>query len=763
MSGARNQAANDDDKLNLILNSFPDAKRSGDGWTARCPAHEDSSPSLSIAKGKEQPVVLCCHAGCTPGEILAALGLTEAAICADNRRELPRPTPKPSKVSGRETGRSRYEYKDVDGNVVATKVRVDSKATLPDGTFRRDKFFSWERDGKPSLGGLPVADLFFYGSEHLKEDPGAPVVICEGAKAAEGAGRARGLIALGTDNANTVPSRRVLETLRGRRAVLWPDNDDPGRKHMAELARALDGIAHDVKMVTWPEGSPERADAADVTLEQMGELLGAARPVKREASAANDGAGPSRLLAFTLDKLLEHRFPARKALLCRDGVPIFREGHIGEVYATRGLGKTWFLQTIALIASAQAEAFGIYAPEPCRVLYVDGEMSSEEVQERFQALCRLLKVEPPANLTVLGADWQEEYLPRLDTPEGQDRVEPFVEAADLIILDNRSCLFDSEGEKDPSAWQPAQDWLLSLRRRGKATLLAHHANRQGGARGISKAEDPMNLLLKLTHPEGYTQDQGARFLVEFDKARGVHGAAASSFVASLTDTGWIVEGGTAQTRRPVELDDLIVGYVEGRPGCSKKEIENNVPGRATAIRGRVDDLTIGATPRLVKVDGRLHPISSQERLVPRVVPRSGRDEGRDEPKPSNRTTLSGKGRPTGKPVDIGRDEGGRGRDEVRDEAGTTHPRPLVPSLNSGEGRGSGGMLERGANVPAAAVSPDEAPAVRHSHSPASRDPVTVEPVGGSRPATPTTPGAPPPGNPCVSHLPEDWNLDEAAA
>lgn len=143
---------------------------------------------------------------------------------------------------------------------------------------------------------------------------------------------------------------------------------------------------------------------------------------------------------------------------------------------------------------------------------------------------------------MIGADWQDDYSPRLDTEEGQALVEPFVEAADLIILDNRSCLFDPEGEKDSSAWQPAQDWLLSLRRRGKAPLLWHHSNRGGGTRGMGKPEDVMNLLLKLKRPDGYTQDQGARFLVEFDKARGVHGPAAAPFFAALTEKGWAIEG-----------------------------------------------------------------------------------------------------------------------------------------------------------------------------------------------------------------------------
>src|SRR5205823_6107860 len=140
----------------------------------------------------------------------------------------------------------------------------------------------------------------------------------------------------------------------------------------------------------------------------------------------------------------------------------------------------------------------------------------------------------PSSLTIVAADWQEQFVPRLDTEEGQQAIEPFVEAADLVIIDNRSCSFDPESEKDPSAWQPAQDWLLSLRRRGKAVLLDHHANRLGGARGHSKPEDPMDLLLSLARPDDYRQDQGARFVVTFDKARGVHGAAVAPFLAHLT-------------------------------------------------------------------------------------------------------------------------------------------------------------------------------------------------------------------------------------
>ncbi len=34
------------------------------GWMARCPAHDDRKPSLSIREGDHGKVLVCCHAGC---------------------------------------------------------------------------------------------------------------------------------------------------------------------------------------------------------------------------------------------------------------------------------------------------------------------------------------------------------------------------------------------------------------------------------------------------------------------------------------------------------------------------------------------------------------------------------------------------------------------------------------------------------------------------------------------------------------------------
>ena len=52
------------------------ARRSGEGWMAKCPAHDDRTPSLSINEGTDGRALLKCHAGCNTDDVLAAVGIT---------------------------------------------------------------------------------------------------------------------------------------------------------------------------------------------------------------------------------------------------------------------------------------------------------------------------------------------------------------------------------------------------------------------------------------------------------------------------------------------------------------------------------------------------------------------------------------------------------------------------------------------------------------------------------------------------------------
>lgn len=56
-----------------VLSRLDAVRRSGAGWVARCPAHEDREPSLSVGIGREGHVLLHCFAGCAFPDIVAAL------------------------------------------------------------------------------------------------------------------------------------------------------------------------------------------------------------------------------------------------------------------------------------------------------------------------------------------------------------------------------------------------------------------------------------------------------------------------------------------------------------------------------------------------------------------------------------------------------------------------------------------------------------------------------------------------------------------
>jgi len=64
-----------------LLARLDRARRAGDGrWTARCPAHEDKSPSLSIRELPDGRVLVHCFGGCPVASIVGAVGLSFADL-----------------------------------------------------------------------------------------------------------------------------------------------------------------------------------------------------------------------------------------------------------------------------------------------------------------------------------------------------------------------------------------------------------------------------------------------------------------------------------------------------------------------------------------------------------------------------------------------------------------------------------------------------------------------------------------------------------
>lgn len=65
-----------------LLAQLEGVKRTGEGrWLARCPAHDDKRPSLSVRETADGVVLLrCWSAGCSAAEIVGAAGLDMTAL-----------------------------------------------------------------------------------------------------------------------------------------------------------------------------------------------------------------------------------------------------------------------------------------------------------------------------------------------------------------------------------------------------------------------------------------------------------------------------------------------------------------------------------------------------------------------------------------------------------------------------------------------------------------------------------------------------------
>ena len=48
-------------------------QRVGHVWMARCPAHNNRTPSLSIGEGNDGKLLFYCHAGCGQAQVIVAL------------------------------------------------------------------------------------------------------------------------------------------------------------------------------------------------------------------------------------------------------------------------------------------------------------------------------------------------------------------------------------------------------------------------------------------------------------------------------------------------------------------------------------------------------------------------------------------------------------------------------------------------------------------------------------------------------------------
>jgi hypothetical protein len=151
---------------------------------------------------------------------------------------------------------ARWTYRNAGGEVLGYIARYD-----PQG--ERKQIVPWTWNGERwGMGQWPLPRPL-YGLQELAERPGAAVLVVEGEKAADAARRFAGLYAVVTWPAGAMAADKADWTpLAGRKVLLWPDADEPGRKAMERVAQIIHERATEVKVLD-VSGQPDGWDAAD--------------------------------------------------------------------------------------------------------------------------------------------------------------------------------------------------------------------------------------------------------------------------------------------------------------------------------------------------------------------------------------------------------------------------------------------------------------------------------------------------------------------
>ena len=70
---------------NFLNNHLDHVRKSGDGWTAQCPAHDDRTNSLSVSE-RSTKILVHCHAGCSTASVVKSLGLLLSDLYLDSHQ-----------------------------------------------------------------------------------------------------------------------------------------------------------------------------------------------------------------------------------------------------------------------------------------------------------------------------------------------------------------------------------------------------------------------------------------------------------------------------------------------------------------------------------------------------------------------------------------------------------------------------------------------------------------------------------------------------
>jgi 5S rRNA maturation endonuclease (ribonuclease M5)/archaellum biogenesis ATPase FlaH len=577
-------------RFDEFLGRLKRVRRIGSGVSAQCPAHDDAHNSLSVAEGRGGVILIKCHAGCTTGDVLAALDLKFSDVMGDHG------------LDGKPVVAAEYDYRDEHGHLLYQVVRYEPKEfkqRRPDpanpGTW------IWNLQG--------VRRVPYRLPELLQMSKGVIVYVVEGEKDADL------LWSLGypaTTNSGGAASPwpdSSSEFFEGRQVVVLPDNDKPGLEHAKAVAQSLKRYrAAEVHVVTLP-GLPEKGDVSDwfrrpdntqkdfdqIIYEEF-HIAQLDRQATEEDVAVQAAEAKERKFWTPADFLGDSSIREPEGFLYGT---IFPRRTLGMIYGRQGSGKSWFAFYLG-IQIALGRSVHRLSTRPGRVLFLSQEMTDSELKYRI----RLLFDDEQAQVigSRFACRWFDVFEFFGKSYKDNRSVNDFVamcrevNSPDIVIVDSLARVHHGS-ENDNQQMGVVMDNLeFAARLANVCIIIIHHegkpvdkdAPRRGG-RGASRISDTVADIILVD----CVDKQRRKSVIRFEKCRSIGG---KSIPAPFLFTQEIDQSGRTIRKADGDVESCISFVV----GDYDEEAEEK---RARATAAEQDNQVVLDTVRNLVANG----------------------------------------------------------------------------------------------------------------------------------------------------------------
>lgn len=437
-------------------------------FKARCPAHDDNNPSLSLSLSDDGCILFHCHAGCTVDAIRDALGLEWRDLFPEKAK-----TPRERRFGKLVKS---YVYTDESGNPLYRKNRFEPK----DFSLQGYSNGQWTND----LNG--ARRVLYRLPEVLEADT---VYLCEGEKSADAI---RGLGVTATSAYTTTGWRDdFTKSLQGKRVVILADNDETGLKEAfkrkAILGATVVNLGHGKRQsydpYDWVQDGGTAEDLAKLTAEDK---------------------KPKTL--FRLTSLAELTNEPDKEWLIDNFLGV---GDLAMVFGPSESGKTFLAINLAcMLARGTGKMSGSFQVNgPKNVVYMSAEGRSGLAQ-RFLAAMISFDLSPDECARIQVCKSVVNFVDGNNTSHYTFFLQAIREQGfipDVIIIDHLSSTVPGKGDSDQAAATLVGQAIADIQHNiGAAVVLIHHTGYDTShSRGMTNYKDILDVQIKVMATNGH--------------------------------------------------------------------------------------------------------------------------------------------------------------------------------------------------------------------------------------------------------------------